>query len=59
VSTILEVQNRYLDRLYEIYGAGNKEVIKNLGLTQDETNQIFEQVRFLSFSDITCTVVVV
>lgn len=44
VQTILELQNSYLDRLYEIFGSGQKDVIKHLGLTQDETNQIFEQL---------------
>ena len=46
VATITELQTKYLDRLYEIFGSGpkNKDAIKALVITQDETNQIFEQL---------------
>lgn len=44
VSTIIELQTAYLDRLYEVFGSGNKDDIQKLGLTQEETNQIFEQL---------------
>ncbi|KAH9255619.1 hypothetical protein BASA81_006449 [Batrachochytrium salamandrivorans] len=41
---LTEVQQKYLDRLYEIFGSENVDAIKNLGLTQEEANQIFEQL---------------
>ena len=44
VSTITELQTKYLDRLYEIFGSGQKDAIKALGITQEETNTIFEQL---------------
>jgi hypothetical protein len=46
VTTITELQTKYLDRVYEIFGSGpkNKDAIRALGITQEETNQIFEQL---------------
>jgi hypothetical protein len=48
VAVITELQNKYLDELYRIYGRtgtkADREVIKALGITQEECNQIFDQL---------------
>jgi len=46
VSQITELQDKYLDRLYQIWDGSkaNKDASKALGFTQEEANQIFEQL---------------
>ncbi|KAH9249688.1 hypothetical protein BASA81_012484 [Batrachochytrium salamandrivorans] len=52
VKVLLATEREYLDKLFSIYGSGTSKQIKALGLTQQETNLVFEKlVHIRQFSE--------
>lgn len=44
VEALQTLERDFLDQMFKIYGSGTAKEIKSLGLTQQETNQVFEKL---------------